>query len=517
VVAVTAAPAAAGRVLGRTLASAFEPGTNLRGEAVGGAWTLLLDDLALGNVVCVGRPPAPTLRTLAARARNVSVVGDAEAVPAADLVVLTGRAAVRRARRDPAIARAAVVYADRGGLGGERLWVRGGAAEVHLAAGRDDRAAIATLRARFTAPLRRRVRPRALIDAARVRRASLVRATPPAAGGLPVPEWLSEAAARAGVDLDGCRVALAAPCDYPSRKAVVFVFAPGAAAPHLVVKLTRDANFNDRLENEWRALRRLAATPVPAAGAAPEAAFLGHPAGLAALGQSAVDGTPFRRCTSATVDCPHARAATGWLLALGAATAEGAPAADAGAALGALLGRYAAIYRPSANEHDALAAAIGAIAASRDPFPLVMQHGDAGTWNLLVTPDGRPAFLDWEASEAAGMPLWDLFYFARSFAVTVARAGGVRDSLRAFDEQVAGGAALGRMVAEDVAGHAARIGLDPALVEPLLLTCWMHRALKEATRLRVSALPRGRYAALLRLCVARRDAPGLRAVCQRRR
>ena len=46
----------------------------------------------------------------------------------------------------------------------------------------------------------------------------------------------------------------------------------------------------------------------------------------------------------------------------------------------------------------------------------------------------RPAFLDWEAAELHGMPLWDLFYFARSVAVGVARACGTRGSLEAFAE-----------------------------------------------------------------------------------
>ena len=48
---------------------------------------------------------------------------------------------------------------------------------------------------------------------------------------------------------------------------------------------------------------------------------------------------------------------------------------------------------------------------------MVFQHGDPGVWNLLITPDGRPAFLDWEAAEHHGMPVWDLFYAARSVGI----------------------------------------------------------------------------------------------------
>jgi hypothetical protein len=48
------------------------------------------------------------------------------------------------------------------------------------------------------------------------------------------------------------------------------------------------------------------------------------------------------------------------------------------------------------------------------------------------------------------------------------------------------------------------------LVEPLFHTCWMHRALKEATRLTSSRLERGHYVSLLRLCIDQREAPTLR-------
>ena len=43
-----------------------------------------------------------------------------------------------------------------------------------------------------------------------------------------------------------------------------------------------------------------------------------------------------------------------------------------------------------------------------------------------------------------------------------------------------------------------------------LYRCWMHRALKEATRLRPDRLDDGHFAALVRLSLRERDAPGLR-------
>ena len=53
--------------------------------------------------------------------------------------------------------------------------------------------------------------------------------------------------------------------------------------------------------------------------------------------------------------------------------------------------------------------------------------------------------------------------------------------------------------------HVAATGLRRTLAGPLFYTCLMHRALKEATRLRSDRLVRGHYATLLGQCIDRRD------------
>jgi len=64
--------------------------------------------------------------------------------------------------------------------------------------------------------------------------------------------------------------------------------------------------------------------------------------------------------------------------------------------------------------------------------------------------DGRPAFLDWEAAERDGLPLWDAFHSMRSFAVIVARAAGVSRALAAVRRQLLGDQQLNRMLAAAV-------------------------------------------------------------------
>lgn len=139
----------------------------------------------------------------------------------------------------------------------------------------------------------------------------------------------------------------------------------------------------------------------------------------------------------------------------------------------------------------------------------MFQHGDPGTWNALVTPSGRVAFLDWEAAEIAGMPLWDVFYFMRAFGVLASRRAGTRDMTKGFAEQYLQPTPIGDLLTDITRRACERIGLVTSLVEPLFYTCWMHRSLKEATRLEQHSLERGHYINLLRLCIDQRNTPAL--------
>jgi hypothetical protein len=206
-----------------------------------------------------------------------------------------------------------------------------------------------------------------------------------------------------------------------------------------------------------------------------------------------------------------ARSALEWLAQLGLATAHSAArSADVAAALDDLASRFTALYRLTSAQRTALERRLDLLGSAGRPLPLVLQHGDPGTWNLLVGAAGTPAFLDWEAAERHGMPLWDIFYFARSFAVTVARARGRTSRLGALRRELLADGPVNRLLAAGIERHCADIGLDRELVESLFVTCWMHRALKEATRLSPARLDAGHYVNLLRLSLDRADSPGLR-------
>jgi aminoglycoside phosphotransferase (APT) family kinase protein len=331
------------------------------------------------------------------------------------------------------------------------------------------------------------------------------------------PAWLRALAGRP--DLARFRWGLVAKGDYSSRKILLFLFEPtgggagtGTDEPALVVKLTRSPEFNARLENEAQALEHLRARGPLVADAVPAVAFHGRHAELAAVSETAVRGEPFAKHTSGRADCPHTRAAIEWLTVLAEATAlpRAASGRQVAETLTELLQRFCRLYRTKNGEREFLAGQIERVANASRPFPLVFQHGDPGTWNLLVSPGEGVRFLDWEAAEPNGMPLWDLFYLVRSFAIACARERGTRESLAAFDATLASGGPLSELLRSATSAYCDRIGLDPALVEPLFHTCWMHRALKEATRLTGARVEKGTYVSLLRFGIENRERPALR-------
>ncbi|MGH3046137.1 MAG: phosphotransferase, partial [Gaiellaceae bacterium] len=536
------------------------PGSNVKGAVGAANWCFLLPSLELGRIVCLGSPSPAALTTLARLGDEVAVSASGRglkrlrdalgrlpasvlllesersgAVPlpdgSADLVVLArprglGLTLGGRLEREAArlLAPDGLLYREtrffRPAGAAARLWLAPATGEMRAATPLGDRQAIAFLeasfgnRALFQRQLLRRPgrllgRHRVVSQAVRREGALVGRSRERLAAG--PPRYLRSVAAEGGLDVNDSRWALLARGDYPSQKVLFFLFPPAGARPHALVKITREPRFNPRLENEWRALTLLHERGLGTDGTLPRPLFFGVHGGLGVLGESAIEGERFRRRTLGTADCPQARAAVEWLLDLGAATASRAgPDARIVAGLRPLLEQFEEIYRPAGHEGDFLRAQVSKLARGLGGLPLVFQHGDPGPWNVLVTREGRPAFLDWEAAEPEGMPLWDLFHFLRSYSFMVSRAAGTRDALASFSEQWLAESPFNRLLVETTRRFCTQTGLAAGLVEPLFYLCWMHRARKEAATLPPSRLQNGRYVNILRLAVERRGSPGLR-------
>ncbi len=313
------------------------------------------------------------------------------------------------------------------------------------------------------------------------------------------PQYLKGIAENCGVCIDDLEWGLSAMGNYNSRKVLFFLFDRSTTMPRFVAKITRTPELNYRLENEYKALKLLNRLTIPPESI-PQPAFFGHHAGLAILGQSAVDGVPFRDATTRSPNCQLIRAAVDWLITLGALTQDpdASTPADIAHVLRILFRRFVAIYRLTPEQHTYLTDQIGSLEDLPYRIPLVFQHGDPGTWNVLVTHSRRVAFLDWEAAEPRGMPLWDLFYFLRSCIATATRSRRARRFLAPFLQNMHHDSRFGSLMHDSTKRYCETLQIPFEIVRPLFLTCWMHRALKEATRLTPARLEDGHYVNLLR-------------------
>ena len=527
-------------VLSTTLATAFDVGGNRRGALSGAGWLYGLPRLSYRSVLCVGAPSSATLMTLVRsadlvvlvvrsgrrrrqlekRARSegwpgVRVVADVAETGAAqqfDLIVSFERRGGLVVQVDPGSGAASI--ADQTSL---TLALTPRLGEVRSAVPSHDqdlRDAIERLGLAGTIASR----PRLAAIERRVRRfvrapwpgpartATIVGPSVLADGG--VPAYISAAAAAAGRDLDGWGWAVAARGDYDSQKVLVLLRPGDERAPTGVVKVTRSAGHASRLENEHAALVRLESLPM-AAGRVPRPWFAGRHAGRFLLGESLLDGVPFASRATWREDCPHLDDALGWLTAYGAATRRGVPAADVAVALLTLVDRFADIYGSSDEELSTLRQGFERLGGLGPSLPVVNQHGDPGTWNLLVDPAGQTMFLDWEAAETDGLPLWDLLYLFRSYAVTVSRRAGVRDRLDGAARHMLDGSPLADRLVRAVGAYRVAVGLPVQAIEPLLYGCWVHRAIKESTRMQAGRVQEGQFVRLIRLMLERPRAPTL--------
>ena len=554
-------------------ASTFVPGSNLRSPSAGGAWLFLLPRLSFTRIVGVGLPSGATLDALCRVGREVVLVcrstsslrraralikkrkcAGVRAVTAddpsikegsADLIVVSRREA-KRLRDDkswPQLARLlrtdGVVYLEtrgkpeslEGAVGGggwlvnagqQHFAISPGFGEVRAAVAAGDSDTVQALRERGMwasaafvgiggrmrevpiGPLARRLKPRWAVLSGLGVSGWLGRA----------PLYLRELARAAGVDLDRYRWGMAAPGLYLSNKVLFMFFDRVTGAPAFVVKVTRDGSMNGRLVNEWRALNTLHELRLTDHDEVPVPAFYGTQGGLAVLGISGVSGRRFVDVDAGEATSLQARAAIGWLTELGATTAkplDGGPG-EAAESLHDLYERFARVYSLSDAHRKTLEAKIAMMSDVVAPFPAVFQHGDPGAWNLLVNDGGRVAFLDWEAAEASGMPLWDVFHLMRSLATLASRTAGRTDTIDAFAEHFLTDSPSNTFLTEATATYCDRVGLAPELVEPIFYGCWMHRALKECTRIPQDRLDRGHYLNLLRRCLDAHEAPPLRRV-----
>jgi Ser/Thr protein kinase RdoA (MazF antagonist) len=478
---------------------------NRPGSATCPGWLLCLDDPAPGRVLFVGLPDPAIVAWFQEQGARAEVIGPADRPPAPPDVLVLDAAATRSAHGpllDPVwlAGTGAVVLARTPSGAWARALTKAGLGTIRLDG-------------------RERRRHPGHRSGGQVHVAVPTRRDGGAAGGAPLPSWLHRVVTSAVPEVRCRSWDLRVPTAYPSQKAVARVNTSPVTDDALVVKVTRHPRFNARLENESDALRTLhrrggeIATRIPVERGRTEVA------GMAATVQDAILGQPFLEASALVAHCPVAEDAVRAITDLGAAThrapdglglRRGPEEASSLDGLRYLLHAFLDQQQPSRSTAAFLTDQVGQLLV--DPPPTVLFHGDLGTWNLLVDEDERVCILDWESAEIHGPPLWDLFYFLRSYAVRAGRRRGL-DRSHAIGRHLLGSSPIAHQAAAWVEAYCWRLGIEGRLVEPLLHTCWMQRAVKEQQRLG-EGRP-GHYGPLCLQMVEQRDAPGLRRLLGR--
>lgn len=534
-----------------TLNNCIEPGGNLTATSASHAsWRFLLPRLDLGRVVCLGEPDAATLDVLASCAESVTVVGsmderaatyanvhavchgqfDFENTGPIDLLYSCGSRQLRAMTKSEldafcnALGVQGAIYVETSSPLADRIgrkltrFLRGRAraTRLHVAppfgrmqmafnaadldiAGYMFRTVLygnrrlkrwlsALVRTAATLPVTREVVPRSGL---------LVRKSTSE-----VPAYLLRMAAEAGLNLDGYRVGLSARGQYETNKNVLYLFSPGSHLPQIVVKASRTPKCNPRVLREHESLSRLHGASLVPVGTYPVPLFSGEHAGLQFAAQTAAHGTPFRRAVLGGADSAGVASVLSWVTTLGRNSRRPVPAAKIADALRRALGMFDELFPGVGAEMNFLSRQIDEIASSSSPIPLVFEHGDLGTWNLLLS-GNELRVLDWENADHDGMPLWDLNYFLLTAINWQARQSGVTDRIQGITTQLIGNGPWAQLFRDASAKYCFETGLDPRLVMPMFYTSLMSLAIRESFFTPEYAWHEAEYLRVLRFAVGR--------------
>jgi len=321
---------------------------------------------------------------------------------------------------------------------------------------------------------------------------------PPAGADAPVP-WLR-------TNWSGWAVG-AAPAN-PSRllltggprsvsKVVTLVFDEPDPHPRLVIKAPRVPESFGPLQREAAVLTALGRRPPPALPpGVPRCLFAREVDGVPLVGETVVAGRPLETLLSAANLHSWAMQGADWLTGL----ARGDPRPPTGhwwhtyvqPALADFAASFGAVLDP-----DTLQTA-EAVLREIEGLPAVCEQRDFAPWNVLVSPEGQFAVLDWESAVLEGLPVLDLLYFVAHLTFNVDHAERLDDRVASYRRALDPDTATGAVRRDCLAHYGARLGLPPAQLGPLRVLVWLVHARSEFLHFAADAAGHSDAAALRR-------------------
>jgi hypothetical protein len=257
-------------------------------------------------------------------------------------------------------------------------------------------------------------------------------------------------------------------------KAVLLAFAEPSPIPLVAVKAPRVDWAAAGIRREAAALAGIAGRRPQYVPGVPRMLFCREIDSVPLVGETALAGRPLESLLAPRNFRTWSTKVADWLAAL----ANGSPALPAAhwqaAIVEPMLTRFVeqfggVVDRGLLREGESVMLAIGSL-------PSVPEQRDFGPWNLLVTPAGELAVLDWESAEVDGLPALDLLYYLAYASFNVDRAHDRESRIVSYLRSLDPSTLTGAVRRDCVASYLDALGLDLAHLAPLRVLLWLIHA-----------------------------------------
>jgi glycosyltransferase involved in cell wall biosynthesis len=254
------------------------------------------------------------------------------------------------------------------------------------------------------------------------------------------------------------------------NKAVGLAFEEGEAKPAMAVKFARVAEAEPGLEREARVLGRLGEEHPDLAGV-PRLLGQGRRAGRLAVAEEAIEGGSMLHALTDENFGEMATRVTDLLIALASVEPPGPDPSWRERLVEQPLSWFEHRFGPVLDS-AALAQVRTLLGGLGDP-PAACEHRDCAPWNVLLTPSGEPALLDWESAEPDGLAGIDLVYFLANCAFVLDNAIESETTRQSYARLLDSATARGRVAAAAFERYSRALGVDGEDLRRLRLLCWV--------------------------------------------
>jgi hypothetical protein len=257
-------------------------------------------------------------------------------------------------------------------------------------------------------------------------------------------------------------------------KAVLLAFAEPSPIPLVAVKAPRVDWAASGIRREGAALASLAGRRPEYVPGVPRLLFCREIDGVPLVGETAILGRPLDGLLAPRSLGIWSIKVADWLAALATGASVLPPAHWRQAIVEPMLSRFAEQFggvadRGLLRESEGIMRTIGAL-------PPVPEQRDFGPWNLLVTPAGGLAVLDWESAEVDGLPALDLLYYLAYASFNVDRAHDRESRFASYCRSLDPSTPTGAIRRACLARYLDALDIAPGSLAPLRVLVWLIHA-----------------------------------------